>query len=581
MKISKSKVYKFLLRCQIEKGGYTGNDIKKLAKILKVSTRILRKWINLWRDNDPDFTKIQYKGKQSISLSFNELMLIDQWLIEKLLGNVSDLHRELNSNRKIEGKQEIPSTTFYNFIANRKKAIIGDIPRTLEWLSISGIKVPETYDLVNARASLAEIFSYSNLKFFNGIDIDAIAQRLNGAQEWFKQYYPNVNPYEWHPQIRPRAKVIRNQLSRIKANKSLAIQARLVFEAQVDFIVRLKDIYIDELIHKHGWLQRSMSGKRPAMENIMLNEWIETCCEIGDAAATDSPNDENIAQLMEFINAGKPEREQAVLELISNYQHDFKSLFEHFQTLTDNFCSEKIVYHHDTARVLLDLCAGRRKWDEIDEQDRKKLTKIRRVWGDNEPDEYLEAILTKKLITYIHEGKITLRDSFKYQDLGAIIEQVELSEDDWLVTYNDLDQLIKGTYPLGITPELFDFPKNPAVKPTNDDDEASQSVKIPFQAVRDRVENIVANHNPTWFQDHQAVFEKMTDGVFQMEYDEETFRHHLYDAIGFLGRNLRYSDPPGFYGLQYFNQRFLSDATLDLEFRHLWKVFEDLTGQKI
>jgi hypothetical protein len=72
----------------------------------------------------------------------------------------------------------------------------------------------------------------------------------------------------------------------------------------------------------------------------------------------------------------------------------------------------------------------------------------------------------------------------------------------------------------------------------------------------------------------------MTDGMFEMEHDELTFRTKLYDAIGFLGRNLRYSDSPAFYNLQYFIQHYLSDATLDLEFRHLWKVYEGLTGHK-
>jgi hypothetical protein len=41
-------------------------------------------------------------------------------------------------------------------------------------------------------------------------------------------------------------------------------------------------------------------------------------------------------------------------------------------------------------------------------------------------------------------------------------------------------------------------------------------------------------------------FEKMTDGMFEMEYDELTFLIRLYEAIGFLGRNLRFSDSPSF-----------------------------------
>jgi hypothetical protein len=65
-----------------------------------------------------------------------------------------------------------------------------------------------------------------------------------------------------------------------------------------------------------------------------------------------------------------------------------------------------------------------------------------------------------------------------------------------------------------------------------------------------------------------------------MEYDELSFLIRLYEAIGFLGRNLRFSDSPSFYRLQYFIQRYLSDATIDPEFRHLWEIYKNLTGHK-
>jgi len=61
---------------------------------------------------------------------------------------------------------------------------------------------------------------------------------------------------------------------------------------------------------------------------------------------------------------------------------------------------------------------------------------------------------------------------------------------------------------------------------------------------------------------NKSRIEKMTDGMFEMEYDELTYRTRLYEATGFLGRNLRFSDSPSFYRLQYFIQRYLSDAKL-------------------
>jgi len=193
-----------------------------------------------------------------------------------------------------------------------------------------------------------------------------------------------------------------------------------------------------------------------------------------------------------------------------------------------------------------------------------------------EPCECLKAAITRKLIHYIQNGKITLPKSFLYQDIGKVIESVELSDTDWRVTQEDIEKLIEGTYPINFEKETFQ------TSPLDEKDESDHQPynKIPFQQVQNQVAGIVEDHNPLWFKSHQEIFEKMTGGMFEMEYDELTFRTKLYDAIGFLGRNLRYSDSPSFQGLQYFIQRHLSDATLDLEIRHLWKVYEDLTGHK-
>ncbi len=139
--------------------------------------------------------------------------------------------------------------------------------------------------------------------------------------------------------------------------------------------------------------------------------------------------------------------------------------------------------------------------------------------------------------------------------------------------------MIEGTYPINLETNISDTSQ--VSSPDENVESDSQPYnKIPFQQVQNQVAGIVADHNPEWFQSHQEIFEKMTDGMFEMEYDELTFRTKLYNAIGFLGRNLRYSDSPSFQGLQYFIQRYLSDAALDLELRHLWKLYEDLTGHK-
>jgi transcription elongation factor GreA-like protein len=146
-----------------------------------------------------------------------------------------------------------------------------------------------------------------------------------------------------------------------------------------------------------------------------------------------------------------------------------------------------------------------------------------------------------------------------------------------MVTRGDIEKLIGGTYPINFESESF---QTPAMGGRGNDTNYPLFDKIPFQQVQKQVSDLVADHNPEWFQSHKEIFEKMTDGMFEMEYDELTFLIRLYEAIGFLGRNLRYSDSPAFYRLRYFIQRYLSDATLDLEFKYLWKVYEHLSGYK-
>src|SRR4030065_1737954 len=290
-----------------------------------------------------------------------------------------------------------------------------------------------------------------------------------------------------------------------------------------------------------------------------------------------NPTEENLSSLRKLIDSGKPESSEAGLELIKQHQRDYEKIYGHFEKITNSFSAEEIIPHHKTAQVLLDLCRGKCQWAYLSEEERKKLNSNRHIQNMKEPCECLKAAITRKLIHYIQNGKLTLSKSFMYQDIGKVIESVELSDTDWRVTQEDIEKLIEGTYPINFEKATFQ------TSPLDEEDESDYQPynKIPFQQVQNQVAGIVADHNPAWFQSHQEIFEKMTDHMFGMEYDESTFRTKLYEAIGFLGRNLRYSDSPSFHGLQFFIQRHLSDATLDLEIKHIWKVYENLTMHEI
>jgi hypothetical protein len=110
------------MRCQIERGGYTGNDIAKLAKNIPVSPQALRKRINYWTSIDQAFNQLTYLGQRTISITLDDFILIDQRLKEKPLG-------------------------FYRFITSRKESLTGDAPRELQWLILFGINIVDTYNL--------------------------------------------------------------------------------------------------------------------------------------------------------------------------------------------------------------------------------------------------------------------------------------------------------------------------------------------------------------------------------------------------------------------------------------------------
>ncbi len=575
MKQIKKKIYNHLYACQQQFGGYTGKDIEKIARYLGFYRKTVKRYVEKWSKTDPLFAELKYIGKRSISLTLEDIAILNQLLSENITCTKQIIVRDINDKRIKRGDVPIPQSTLFRIINNLSETLTHGAPQELHWFVTQEIEVSDTYNLADAHATLSNIFTYTDLKTFCGIDIDRIAVRLQEAETYFQRTYLNIEPLKYFPNIRLRSKVIRNHLSRIKADKSLSSHARLIFEIQADFIVRLKDIFISELIHRTGWTERYMNDSRQKIENRIRTQWINEYYGMMKEVSV-NPTGENLSKLKKLIDSGKPESAEVALELIKQHQKDYDKIYGYLEELTNNFSEEEIIPHHTTAQVLLDLCRGKRQWIYLSEEERKKLTNNRHIQSLKEPHECLKAAITRKLIHYIQNGKITLPKSFLYQDIGKVIESVELSDSDWKVTQEDIEELIEGTYPINFEKEIS---QTSPLDEENESDHQPYS-KIPFQQVQNQVAGLVSDHNPAWFQSHQEIFENITDGMFEMEYDELTFRTKLYDAIGFLGRNLRYSDSSSFHGLQYFIQRHLSDATLDLEIRHLWKVYENLTMHK-
>jgi hypothetical protein len=149
----------------------------------------------------------------------------------------------------------------------------------------------------------------------------------------------------------------------------------------------------------------------------------------------------------------------------------------------------------------------------------------------------IKAVFTKNLIHYIQKGKITIKHSFKYQDMGKIIESIQLSDSDCKVTREEIEKLIEGIYPINLD---FERVQVPLIDSENDDFDEISPNKIPFQQVQNQISESVADHNPEWFQSHQEIFKKMTDGMFEMEYDEDITGHKtpiiIIDSMGIDSR---------------------------------------------
>jgi hypothetical protein len=576
MRINRDEVFDFLKQKQDEFGGYTGRDITELTKKLLVSRVGLRKRIDHWAHTDQTFAELRYLGQHPTTTTLEDIFLINQCLKSNPLILKKDILDEVNSVRSFKGLAAIPKTTFYRAVRRCTKQLFSDVPNELKWLYANEIKISNAYNLPLARASLTDVFTFSELKNFGGVDIEGIYDRFRGAERWFHRMYVDMEPYSWYPRIKDRIKGLQNHVSSIKSDEALPIQTRLIFEAQIAFLVDCKDLLVEEIIHKGGRVQQDMNESRKKVENELLKKWIEQYSAIG-WSVVNNPNGNDLNKLREMLENKKLLEDEVDLLLIKSHTISLDFIYECLDRHTNHFSDDKIVPHDPVAELILDLCRGNRICQFLSDEEYLKISRnktlIRELRLHN--SSFAKAVLAKKLLKYLQSGKFTIPGSFKFQDFGRCIKNVTLTDKDEFIKKEDLDLLINGDYPIEVPPEIT----QPCFLGEEGGNEENEE-KIPLQAVLEEVSTLITHHNPEWFENHKEVFKRMGDRMFSMEYDESRFKERFYQAIGFLGRNLRYSDSPEFHGLQYFIQRYVNDEALDLEFRHLWNVYRELTGIK-
>jgi hypothetical protein len=165
---------------------------------------------------------------------------------------------------------------------------------------------------------------------------------------------------------------------------------------------------------------------------------------------------------------------------------------------------------------------------------------------------------------YAHfPSEILFKGSYCFQDIGSRLKEIRVEEGNGFLTSEILEQLIAGTFSVDIS-QLYG---------TGNIHEEIEDLTLPawvdLSNVLKEVSEFVRETTPGWFDEHIALFKQQTDGMFDMEYSEDEFAERFYEAIGFMGRNLRYRDSEKFWNLRYFIQRYVTEAALRMEFKFM------------
>jgi len=569
--ISREQVLNFLREKQESEGGYTGNNLTELAKLLRVTPFGLRRRLANWIKTDKEFSHFIYLGKEKPSVTLFEFFKIEQELSSNPIQVKKGIHEDIQEQRKAQNQKPLSKPTFYR--AARQKILSMYCSETYNWFKAKKIPFPEYYSLEKNRESLQTIFTFSDLKTYGGSNIEAIYQRLIKARECFSIY--KVEAIRFYSEIISRSRFLKKLLNSISSNQQLEAQAKLIFEIQASFIVECTDLLIDELIRKQGRIRQSDNASRQKIENQLRKDVLDSFRNEFKGLSDSDKIDVKV--IKKYSNVLIDEELLARITLLRQHSEAYRSILKHLNDFTMNMtCGVR--FQRKEARAVYKLATGEITWKDLSEQEKRSIARkpdfMRAIDYGNTNIVSLLAI--SRLIEYIRNGKITFEESYYYQDVGERIKQVELNANDGYLTSEILDQLIAGTF------QIDGFPLSDSITTEIEaSDDEIPTTWIDLSDILKEVSTYVRNSNSAWFKEHDQLFKKQTDGLFWLEYTEEEFAERLYDSIGFLGRNFRYRDSEEFFGLKYFIQRYISDATLRLELKFIHQCFEQITNRKI
>ena len=435
MKVSSSDLLKDLQQRQSAAGGYTGTDVRELARKYGVTRQAIGQRVRRLLREDPRFRGLRYLSQRSAKVPGAKIAVDDYGIVHDLLRETplaqpSILVARLNEERGRRGLLPLPERSAYRLFETHGVGLERDRSDPLAWFRSQRIPLPDAYDLAGARASLDAHYTYADLTSFYGLVLEKGLEHLRSAQAHFAPLYPGVSPLAHYEAIRPRANALPGFLAALDADRAPAHQAKLVFEMQALHLVEFHDFLLTQLRFRQGRIQQRLNSRLQKRCNELRGERLD-----GIRVQARVELDRPAGDLRPFVEglAQDPLREEdqarALLRLgeTSHYQDLRDALSE----LTRQFHPEEVVAHNDRTTWLLQLARGEKKWDDVPLDDRPCLGKNRRlldVAEGEKKEKLLSTLLTERLLDALSRGKLTLPGSWEFQDLGRLISEVPLPE---------------------------------------------------------------------------------------------------------------------------------------------------------
>jgi hypothetical protein len=111
--IYREQVLRFLQEKQETEGGYTGNDLTRLAELLHVTPQGLRKRLSTWIKTDKEFSQFIYLGKEKPPITLFEFFKIEQGLESNPIQVKKCLYDDIQEGRIERNREPLAKSTFY------------------------------------------------------------------------------------------------------------------------------------------------------------------------------------------------------------------------------------------------------------------------------------------------------------------------------------------------------------------------------------------------------------------------------------------------------------------------------------